>query len=307
MVHKQSKKPKRSWGWLLISAALTTLVLKFVAYQFSGSVGIFSDAAESLVNVTAAFFVLFALTHASKPADREHSYGHEKIEFFSSGLEGTMIIIAAIWIIYEAAFRFLHPIPLLDVGLGLKLVILAAAINGVVAKFLLRSAKHFDSIVLEASAKHLWSDVWTTGAVVVGLGLVMITKVPWLDPLMAFLIGLNVIWSGVQLVMRSYGGLMDKALPEEEIEKIKILIQKEIGKECQFHALRTRKSGARRFIDFHLLMPGHISLKKSHEMTFKIEKTLEKNFHETDVTIHMEPIEDPKSWEDGSLSRRIEE
>ena len=292
---------------LLIVAAVITLGLKFVSYYFSHSVGLFSDAAESVVNLSTAFSALLALTYAAKPADRDHPYGHEKIEFFASGLEGALIVVAAIWIVYEAVERFLHPKLLENILPSLSLALFAALINGGVSKLLLVTARRNDSIILEASAKHLLADVWTTVGVAAGLILFMITKLAWLDPLLALAVCVHVVWSGIELLQRSFQGLMDAGLPESEIRRIKEIIQNHLGSDWKFHALRTRKSGARRFVDFHLLMPGKFSLAKAHELSFNLEKDLENAFEEMDATIHMEPLEDPKSWEEDSISRRIEE
>lgn len=301
------KDDTQAFGVLLVLAALVTLGLKWIAYHLSNSVGLFSDAAESLANLSAAFLALFALTYAKKPADRDHPYGHEKIEFFSSGIEGALIVIASFWIVYEAILRFFHPKDLSNILLSVGGVLVAALVNGLVAKLLLKQAKAKDSIVLEASAKHLLADVWTTVGVVLGLGLFWFTAIRWLDPLLALLVGIHVIWSGLNLLKRSYQGLMDATLPKEEVEKIKTIIHHHLGSLGKFHALRTRKSGPRRFVDFHWLMPGHLSLEQAHERTLKLERELESSFEEMDVTVHMEPVEDPKSWEEDSLSRRVKQ
>ena len=301
----QTSKPKRKFAFLLIAAALATLGLKFFSYYLSNSVGLLSDAAESVVNLSAAISALLALTYAAKPADRDHPYGHEKIEFFASGLEGALIIVAAILIVFEAIHRFLYPKPLDNIAISLGVALFAALINGMVAQLLLSAASRHDSIVLESSARHLVADVWTTAGVAVGLILFMFTHRAWLDPLLALAVGVHVVWSGVELVRRSFQGLMDAGLPEVEIKKIKEIIHKDLGSDWKFHALRTRKSGSRRFVDFHLLMPGKFSLAKAHEIASKLEHDLESAFEEMDATIHMEPLEDPKSWEEDSISRRI--
>ena len=302
----ESAKFKKGWAWILVLAALATLALKFSAWGLSHSVGLFSDAAESLVNLTAALMALFALNLAEKPADREHSYGHEKIEFFSSGIEGALIIVAAFWLMGEAVWRFLHPQELKNVFFSLQLAVVAAIINGVVARLLLKASQIHDSIVLGAAAKHLMADVWTTLGVLAGLGLFVWTGKLWLDPLVAVFVGLQVIYSGVTLVRRSVHGLMDRALPENEILEIRKCIAKHLGPYGRFHAFRTRKSGPRRFVDFHLLIPGNRTLHEAHEITLAMERELETALPHIDVTIHMEPIEDPQSWEENSVSRRVE-
>ena len=220
-------------------------------------------------------------------------------------MEGSLIIAAAIWIIYESIHRFLNPQPLENIFRSLVISLIAAGVNALVARYLLKAARGYQSIVLEAGALHLLADVWTTAGVAAGLLLFVWTGFAWLDPLIALLVGLHVIFSGLHLVHRSFQGLMDRGLPEEEIKKIKEIDKKLIGPGGDFHALRPRRWGARRFVDFHLLMPQKLSLREAHEKTLIIEKELEATFHEMDVTIHMEPLEDPKSWEEDSLSRKM--
>ena len=296
---------KNRWGLLLFAAAVLTLSLKFVAWDFSQSIGIFSDAVESLGNLTTALLAWLALAYTRKPADAEHSYGHEKIEYFSSGIEGALIIVAAVWIVAGAIDRFLHPRPLSQLPLSMAITVAAAVINWGVGKFLLQASRRQDSIILEASGRHLLADFWTTVAVVIGLILFMITQRAWLDPLMAILVAFHVIGSGVMLVLRSFRGLMDFALPAEELKIVTEIIQRHAGARGKFHALRSRKSGARRFIDFHLLLPGEDSLQHTHAMTLAIEQDLERLLKDIDVTIHLEPVEDPASWEENTLSRRV--
>ncbi|MBI4239355.1 MAG: cation transporter [Deltaproteobacteria bacterium] len=280
------------YALLLVVAAVATLGLKFLAFYLSGSIGIFSDAAESFVNLTAASFAAFALAYAAKPADREHAYGHEKIEYFASGIEGALIVVTAGWIIFEAVMRFLHPRPLATLPTSLVLVAVAAGVNGIVAWGAARAGRRWRSIILSASAQHLAADVWTTLGIIVGLLLYRWTDRPWLDPLLAALVALHVIRSGSRLVQRAYQGLMDRALEPGETEQIRDCIRWHLGPGEEFHALRTRQSGARRFVDFHLLVPGARPLTAVHALTVRLEKELTNAFPGMDVTIHMEPVEE---------------
>lgn len=285
------------YALLLVGAALLTLGLKFLAFYLSGSIGVFSDAAESLVNLTAASFVAFALAYAAKPADREHAYGHEKIEYFSSGIEGALIVVTAAWIIYEAVARFFHPQPLSTLPTSLVLVAVAAGVNGVVAWIAGRAGRRWHSVILSASAQHLAADVWTTLGIIAGLLLYRWTDRPWLDPLLAVLVALHVIRSGCRLVQRAYQGLMDRALDPAETEQVRRCIRRHLGAGDEFHALRTRQSGPRRFVDFHLLAPGARSLTSVHALTVRLEKELTAAFPGIDVTIHMEPVEEESEGE----------
>ena len=212
---------------LSIAASIVTMALKIGAYVFTGSVSLLSDAMESSVNLVAALVAFIALTVADRPADRSHAYGHDKAEYFSSGVEGALILVAAVLIIYTAVQRFLHPSPLTDLGLGLAIAIIASGINFGVSRFMLRMAKRYDSISLEADAQHLMTDVWTSVGVVAALGVVALTPPKWiiLDPIIAILVGLNIIHTGVNLIRRSMAGLMDSSLSEPEIQQIEEAIR----------------------------------------------------------------------------------
>lgn len=283
----------RKMALLSIGTSIITMALKSTAYLLTGSVSLFSDAAESLVNLTAGLVAFTALTIASRPADHDHTYGHDKAEYFSSGVEGALIMVAALTIIYAATERFFHPAALHQLGIGLFVSLLAAGANFVTARVLLKVAKTQDSITLEADAQHLLTDVWTTVGVVAGLAVVMFTPPSWqiLDPAIAILVALHIIKTGVGLMRRSYDGLMDVALPAEEIAIIENLVRTEIPAEANFHALRTRKAGARRFIDFHLLLPEQTTVKTSHQLCDRIEAAIARNLQKTSVTIHVEPKE----------------
>ncbi len=285
---------------LSVAAAIVTLVLKFGAYFLTGSVGLLSDAIESFVNLAAALIAFTAITIASRPADSNHTYGHDKAEYFSSGAEGTLILLAAATIIYSAIHRLLNPAPLENLGVGVAIALVASAINFGVSRIMLRVAHQEDSIALEADAHHLMTDVWTSVGVVGGIILVGITGWQVLDPLLAIAVGINIIWMGVQLLRRSTAGLMDVTLPGEEVAVIQTAINHVAGADTPYHALRTRKSGSRRFIDFHLLLPGQTTVQESHDLVTKIESAIELDLPKTYVTIHVEPREDAASW-DGDI------
>ncbi len=286
---------------LSVLAALATLGLKYLAYHLTGSVGLLSDAAESLVNLIASVTAFLCLLYAALPADRTHTYGHEKIEFFSSGLEGVLILVAAGSIAWFAAARLLAPQPLQQLDLGLLISLAASAINFAVAQLLLRVGRRHNSIVLEADGHHLMTDVWTSVAVIAGVGLVWLTGVRALDPICALLMAANIVWTGVGLVRRSFDGLMDHALPEAEQQAVRQAVESRLEPGTTYHALRTRRAGSRRFIDFHLLVPGSRSVQQAHDLTNRIEEAVREVFPDMEATIHIEPIEEQGAWEDSTL------
>jgi cation diffusion facilitator family transporter len=277
---------------LSIATSIVTLALKFSAYFLTGSVGLLSDALEALVNLAAGLVALTALTIAETPADNRHTYGHDKAEYFSSGVEGALILVAAVSIIYAAWDRFLHPAPLANLGPGIIVGLLAAAMNYTTARLMLKVAHKHDSITIEADAKHLMTDVWTSGGVLGGLLIIFfLPRFQLLDPLIAVAVGLHIIYTGVALLRRSIEGLMDTALPPRDIHKAEQLIQAELPLGASFHALRTRKAGARRFIEFHLLVPGRTSVSESHALCDRIEESISGHLARASVTIHVEPQE----------------
>jgi cation diffusion facilitator family transporter len=286
---------------LSVVAAIATLALKALAYGLTGSVSLLSDAAESGVNLTAALMALFSLWYASQPVDDSHTYGHEKIEFFSSGLEGTLILAASGLIAWYAVHRLVEPTDLQDIGPGVLLECVAAAVNLAVAVLLLRVGKDTESIVLEADGKHLLTDVWTSVAIVAGLLLVGATGFHLLDPLIALLIAVYICWTGIDLVRRSFNGLMDHSLPMEEQTKVRSAIAAQLEPGTTFHALRTRKSGAHRFADFHLLVPGRQSVQQAHDLSERIEAAVRAALPGIEVTVHIEPIEEKAAWDDSPL------
>lgn len=286
---------------LSVVAALVTVVLKFVAYRVTGSVGLLSDAAESTVNVVAALTALFALWYAAHPADRSHPYGHEKIEFFSSGIEGGLIVLASLAICVEAVFRFRHASLPSSLGLGVGAALVSAVINFGVARVLLQTARRVDSIVLEADGRHLMADVWTSLGVVTGLCLVAWTHLAWIDPVIALLVAGNIARIGWTLLRRSCDGLMDRALDDGEVARIRQAIQDSIGSDMTYHALRTRQAGSRRFADYHLLVPGDCSVSQAHDCEMTIGRAIESAVPGIEVTTHIEPIEEPLAWNDSPL------
>jgi cation diffusion facilitator family transporter len=286
---------------LSVAAAVLTVGLKFYAYRVTGSVSLLSDAAESAVNVVAALTALFALWFATVPADPSHPYGHEKIEFFSSGIEGGLILVAAVAIAGQAVVHLLRPEMPTEIGLGAAVAMVAAVINLVVAQLLLRTAKSADSIVLEADGHHLMSDVWTSVGVVAGLWLALWTGYAWLDPLLALLVAANIVRIGFSLLRRSFDGLMDRALEADEVTRIRDAIEAGKGEDMTYHALRTRRAGSRRYADYHLLVPGDCSVTEAHDREMAIGRAIEEAVPGIEVTTHIEPIEEPLAWNDSRL------
>jgi cation diffusion facilitator family transporter len=286
---------------LSILAAVATMALKYVAYLLTNSVGLLSDAAESLVNLFASVTALLSLVYAARPVDQSHTYGHEKIEFFSSGLEGLLICVAAAGIGFFAVRRLMAPESLEPVGVGLAVSVGASVINLVVGQLLLRVGRARRSIILEADGKHLMTDVWTSAAIILGVALVWLTGIHALDPVIALLVAASIVWTGAGLMWRSFNGLMDHALPEEEQAKVRRAIGECLEPGMDFHALRTREAGARRFADFHLLVPGKSSVKEAHALAGRIEEAIGAALPGIQVTIHIEPIEERAAWEDSAL------
>ncbi len=288
---------------LSVVAALTTIALKGSAYLLTGSIGLLSDALESLVNLVAAVVALFALTVAARPADEDHAYGHTKAEYFSSGFEGALILIAAASIVVTAIRRLMQPLAIHEPGLGLAITAGATVVNFGVARVLFRAGRRHESIALEADAHHLMSDVWTSIGVIVGVGAAALTQWHRLDAIVAILVAANVLRSGVALVRRSMLGLLDTALPEDTRRKITEILESRAPDGVRYHALRTRQAGARRFISFHILVPGEWSVQKGHDLLEQIEEEVRAAIPNSSVETHLEPIEDPVSWNDLRLER----
>ncbi len=292
---------------LSILAAVATIALKSGAYWLTGSVGLLSDAAESVINLAAEGVAYFSLWYAAQPVDRSHTYGHEKIEFFSSGLEGVLILVAAAAIAWYAARRLFVPEPLEALDVGALISGVATLINLVVAQILLRAGRRHRSIVLEADGKHLMTDVWTSAGVIGGLAVIGLAdrlwglRLAWLDPLIGLAVSANITWTGLDLVRRSFNGLMDHALPAEEQAAVRRAIESQLAPGMDYHALRTRQAGSRRFADCHVLVPGEMTVAKAHEVVDRIEAAVRGVFPDMEVTAHLEPIEHRGAWEDSAL------
>jgi cation diffusion facilitator family transporter len=292
------------FAWLAIAAAIATMGLKALAYHVTGSVGLLSDALESLVNLAGALMALAMLTAAARPPDEDHAYGHSKAEYFSSVLEGTLILIAAVSIGAAAVSRMIHPVPLQRITAGLAVSAVASAINLGIALVLLRAGKRERSIALDASAHHLLTDVWTSAGVVVGVGAVAITGWQPLDPAVALVVAANIVWSGYRLVRASVAGLMDTALPATEYADLCRVLDEHVQKSgMQYHALRTRESGARRFVSLHVLVPGDWTVHRGHALLERIEADIRGVIPNVTVLTHLESLDDPASWDDQSLDR----
>ena len=293
----------RSYALLSIGAAVVTIGLKFGAFALTGSVGLFSDAAESVVNLVAAVTALWALTLAARPPDEEHAFGHNKAEYFSSGLESALILLAAGWIAATAVPRLFDPQPLENVGIGLAVTLAASAINGGVALVLLRAGRRLRSVTLEADARHLFTDVWTSVGVVAGIVMVGLTGWLVLDPLVALLVAANIVWTGVRLLRDTGQGLLDRALPEEDQAKIRKVLSRHEERGIRFHAVRTRVAGQRRFVSMHVLVPGRWTVKEGHDLAEEIENEVARALPQSTLFIHVEPSEDPASFADQTLDR----
>ena len=301
----KSRASLTKFAWLSIAAALATITLKSGAYLLTGSVGLLSDAVESLVNLAGAVMALVMLTIAARPADEDHVYGHSKAEYFASATEGILILAAAVGIIIAAVQRFIDPRPLEQLGVGLTVSILASIINFTVARILLNAGRLRQSISLEADAHHLMTDVWTSVGVIGGVAVAGFTGWSILDPLVAMAVALNIVWTGFQLVRRSVSGLMDESLPASDLQKINTVMDYYHEKGVDFHALRTRQAAARRFISVHMLVPGEWTVHDAHHIAEDFESDIRMALDGV-VTVftHLEPVEDHLSMEDIHLDRK---
>ena len=288
---------------LSVAVAVMTILLKTGAWWISGSVSLLSDALESLVNLAGAVFALAMVTIAARPPDDDHPYGHHKAEYFSSGFEGVLIFVAALAIIWAAVDRLMAPRPLEAVGWGIVLSVLSSALNGVLAWAMLRKARSHRSMALEADARHLFTDVWTSAGVIAGVGLVVATGWNWLDPVIALAVAVNIVWTGWQLMRRSASGLMDVAMPAEQVAAIEARLAAYASHGIAYHALRTRQAGQRSFASVHLLVPGKWTVQVAHDWAERIEQDLREAVAHCHVTTHIEPIEDPLSMADQHLER----
>jgi cation diffusion facilitator family transporter len=280
------------FAWLSILAAVLTISLKTVAYLYTGSVGLLSDALESLINLVAAVIALMTLKIAAQPPDEEHAFGHDKVEYFSSGIEGTLIFLAALSIGYAAIQRILAPQPLEQLGIGILVSGIATAINFFVAYILLQAGKKHHSLVLEADGHHLLTDVWTSIGVVIGVGLVSVTGWLVLDPIVAILVALNITWTGYDLIRRSVLGLMDTAVAPELQDEAKKILQHYVEKDgIDYQDFRSRQSGTKKFFYVNILVPDDWTVHKGHELVDTIELEIQKQITNSVVFTHLEPLE----------------
>jgi len=291
------------FAWLSIFTAIATISLKTIAYLLTGSVGLLSDAIESLVNLATAIIALLMLRIAEQPPDEEHRYGHSKAEYFASIMEGLFIFIAAIAIIFSAVDRIIHPKIIEQAFLGLGISVIASIINYVVSLRLLKVGKRHRSISLEADGHHLMTDVVTSVGVIVAVFLIAITGWQILDPLIAILVAVNIVFTGFRLMKRSILGLLDTSISREELDVVRSVFKKYERQGLKFHGLRTRESAQRRFVDFHVLVPGSWSVRRGHDLLEEIEKEIRQQIEKVTISTHLEPIEDPRSLEDISIER----
>lgn len=302
-----SGRPKLArFAWLSIAAAVVTIGLKAAAFLLTGSVGLLSDALESVVNLVAAIVALVALTVAHREPDEEHAYGHEKAEYFAGGIEGGLILLAAASIAYTAVGHLLRPAPVERAWVGLGISVVASLVNLGVARRLDRAGREYRSIALQADAKHLLTDVWTSVGVVVAVAAAALTGWEWLDAGIALAVAANIVWSGVQLVRRSMLGLLDTALPAAERARVGAILGRYEREGIQFHALRTRESGARRFMSVHVLVPGRWTVQRGHALLEAIERDIREAVPGLTVFTHLESLDDPASWDDTALDRRAD-
>jgi cation diffusion facilitator family transporter len=296
--------PLERFAWLSIGAALVTIALKAAAWWLTGSVGLLSDALESLVNLAAAVLALWMLRIAAAPPDEDHPYGFSKAEYFSAGIEGGLIVFAAAGILLAAVPRLLRPQPLDMPALGLGLTALATAVNFAVARSLIAAGRRFHSITLEADGRHLMTDVVTSLGVFAGVALVYATGLLWLDPLVALGVAVHIVWAGAALVRRSVRGLLDAAIsPVDKSAVTRILAEYSRRYGVSFHALRTRQAGARRFLSFHMLVPDAWTVSQAHQLSEELEERIRSLVPNASIDTHIEPISDPASYEDQGLDR----
>jgi cation diffusion facilitator family transporter len=294
---KKTRIDLTRFAWMSIATALLTIGLKAGAYFLTGSVGLLSDAAESIVNLVAAVVALVALRVAALPPGEGHHFGRTKAEYLSAAVEGIMIFVAAAFIIAASVERLINPQPLEQVGVGLAVSMIASVLNGITAFTLMRAGRKYNSMTLSADGKHLLTDVWTSVGVVVGVGLVALSGWWQLDPIVALLVGLNIIWTGWHLISQSLDGLMDHSMSPEEHAKLAAALDEFASEEVLFHAVRTRVAGHLAFIEMHVLVPGDWSIQRGHDLVEDVQTRIEVDFPECEVMTHLEPLEDPRSHE----------
>jgi cation diffusion facilitator family transporter len=297
----ESRGSLSRFGLLAIATALVVIAIKVAAWWLTGSVGLLSDAVESVANLAGAIMALAMLWLAARPPDDEHAYGHTKAEYFSSGFEGGLIVVAAASIIWVAVPRLLDPQPVSQPTLGLVLATVATVLNVVVARILFRAGERFDSITLAAHGHHLMTDVWTSVGVIGGVAVVAVTGWNVLDPLVALAVAVHILFVGGDLVRRSALGLLDTALPEETRARIEgvLAIYEEEG--IQFHAVRSRRAGRKSFVSLHVLVPGEWTVQRGHDLAEAVELAIQAAVPGSQVFTHLEPVEDPASFEDARI------
>ncbi len=289
------------FAWLSIAVAILTISLKTIAYLITNSVGLLSDALESIVNLIGALMALGMLTIAARPADESHTYGHSKAEYFSSGVEGTLILVAAVSIAYAAIERLISPKPLEQVGIGIIVSVVASLANLAVAIILRRAGKQYNSISLTSNSHHLMTDVWTSGGVLIGVGAVAISGWQVLDPVIAILVALNIVWTGVGIIRKSISGLMDSAIAKEYLDIIQNVLDRHNETNVKFHAIRTRQSGSLKVISMHVLVPASWTVAHGHQLVTKIENELHQAIEDSEIFTHLESLSDPDSFDDVPL------
>ena len=302
---KRSQSSLQKFLFLSIAAAIVTILLKFYAYYITDSMGFLSDALESFVNLFAAIFALIILNVSQRPADDGHKFGHSKAEYFSSAVEGALILVAALSIIWSAIPRIIDPKPLENINTGLLFSLLASLVNLLVGQILIKNGKKRKFVVLEADGKHLMTDVWTSVGVIAGIIIVKFTGLLIIDPIIAILVAINIIFTGYKLISRSASGLMDATIPSEDLEKITSYLDSLKTSKIEYHSLLTRVAGQRKFISVHILVPGKWTVKQGHDYADEVEETIVNMFDEpVTVATHIEPIDDPVSMIDIGIDRQ---
>ncbi|MCJ7512988.1 MAG: cation diffusion facilitator family transporter [Anaerolineales bacterium] len=299
---KPSSNPRR-FAWLAIAAAVLTISLKGAAAILTGSVSLLSDALESTINLTTAVMTLIVLFIVARPEDDDHTYGHGKAEYLSSGAEGGLILAASAGIIFVSVRRLINPLPVSHLDVGLVVIGVATLINLIVATLLIRVGRRERSVALEADGRHLMTDVWTSVGVIIGVLMVYLTGIVRLDPIIAILFGANIAVTGIRLMVRSTQGLMDSAVPKEEVQAITATLDRHAEAGLQYHALRTRQSGSRSFASFHIQVPGEWTVQRGHDLLEQIDLELHRTLPYLTVFSHIEPMEDPRSFQDIHLDR----
>jgi len=295
--------PLTAFAWLSVATAVVTIALKGLAYWLTGSVGLLSDAVESLVNLAAAVMALVMLHIAARPPSEEHAYGFSKAEYFSSGFEGALIFLAAVAIVAAAVERIRVPQALEQLDIGLLVSAAATLLNLAVARVLIGVGRRRNSIALEADGHHLMTDVLTSIGVIVALVGVLVTGWQWLDPIIAIGVALNILWTGYRLLRRSALGLLDRAIPASQRAAIGVVLAQYEVQGVKFHALRTRQAAGRSFVSMHVLVPGTWTVQRGHELLEEIERDIRAALSGAVVFTHLEPVEDPVSFLDGDLDR----